>query len=44
MAEEDFFFSVEKKQKTFMSLSRLSPATYAKETKVASFESRVGAG
>jgi hypothetical protein len=29
MAEEEFFFSEEKKQKTFMSLSRWSPAAYA---------------
>jgi hypothetical protein len=28
------FFSEEKKQKTFMSLSRFFPAAYAKETKV----------
>jgi hypothetical protein len=28
------FFSEEKKQKTFRSLSRFSPAAYAKETKV----------
>jgi len=27
------FFSEEKKQKTFMSLSRLSPAVHAQETK-----------
>jgi hypothetical protein len=33
-AEEEFFFSEEKKRKTFMSLSRFSPAAYAKETKV----------
>jgi hypothetical protein len=31
---EDFFFSEEKKQKTFMSLSRFSPAAYAIITKV----------
>jgi hypothetical protein len=34
MAEEEIFFSEEKKQKTFTSLSRLSPAAYAKITKV----------
>jgi hypothetical protein len=34
MAEEDVFCSQEKEQKTLMSLSRCSPATYAKETKV----------
>jgi hypothetical protein len=28
------FFSEEKKQKTFMSLSRFYPATYAKDIKV----------
>jgi hypothetical protein len=28
-AEEDFFFSEEKKEKTFMSLSRSSPAARA---------------
>jgi len=34
VAEEDFFFSEVKKQKTFMSLSRFSPATQAIITKV----------
>jgi hypothetical protein len=29
MIKEEFFFSEEKKQKTFDSLSRFSPATYA---------------
>jgi hypothetical protein len=34
MAEKEVFFSEEKKQKTFMSLSRFSLAAYARETKV----------
>jgi hypothetical protein len=34
LAGKDFFFSEEKKQKTFTSLSRFSPAAYAQETKV----------
>ena len=34
MAEGEVFFSEEKKQKTFMPLSRVSPAAYAQEIKV----------
>ncbi len=34
MIQARIFFSEEKKQKTFMLLSQISPATYAKETKV----------
>jgi hypothetical protein len=33
LLEEEVFFSEEKKQKTFTSLSRVSPATYAKNKK-----------
>jgi hypothetical protein len=33
MAEEDVFFSEEKKQKTFMSLSRIYPAACARTQK-----------
>jgi hypothetical protein len=33
MAKGDFFFSEEKKQKTFSSLSRIYPAAYARTQK-----------
>jgi hypothetical protein len=34
LAEKELFFSEEKKQKTFMSLSRIYPVAYAKDAKV----------